>query len=74
MKHASHHCDRLQRNIDVVPPTVSHRGPPRIPNYLPFSIPPPFWAILSIFFINFGCQVVLYVSHISNLVLHHWKR
>lgn len=40
----------------------------QLPAFLYF---PQFWAILSILFINFGCQVVFHVSHISNLVLNH---
>lgn len=47
---------------------------PRISNCLHFSISPTFRATLSILFINLGCQVVLHVSHVSNLVLNHWKR
>lgn len=41
---------------------------PQLPAFL---YVPKFRATLSILFINLGCQVVLHVSHISNLVLNN---
>lgn len=50
--------------------------PGQVPVACLFSILP-FWAVinkLGSLFVNLRCQVVFYMSHISNLVLHHCKK